>query len=231
MRYDLVIFDLDGTLLDTVEDLAAAVNHALAKRALPARSLEDVRRFIGDGVANLIRRAVPEGTDPTLCADVLADFRRYYFQHVDVHTHPYPGIDALLDDLAAAGIVAAVNSNKVDEAVNALIRAHFGPRVALALGERPDTPKKPAPDGVYAILDALGVTGDRALYVGDGEADLLTAKNAGVDCAWVSWGYRRAEELAEMEIPHRFDSVAALRDFILAPSPVPSQNGPGSPSL
>ncbi len=216
MNYELVIFDLDGTLLDTLDDLAVAADHALAGAGFPTRSREEVRRLIGNGVARLIRGAVPEGTPEAVCQRVLADYRAYYAAHVNVRTRPFPGVPELLRDLRGAGVRIAVNSNKPDAAVRALCQAHFGDLIDLALGERGDMPKKPAPDGARHILDALGVAAERALYVGDGDTDLLTAQNAKLDAAWVSWGYRRADELGDFQIPRAFGSAEALRRFILS---------------
>ena len=215
MKYDLVIFDLDGTLLDTLDDLAAAVNHAMRTQGFPLREREEVRRLVGNGIASTIRRAVPEGTDEPAILRALSDFKNYYLQNVDVYTRPYDGVPELLDALNAAGVRAAVNSNKVDSVVNALCDAHVPGRFAYVLGEREGIPKKPAPDGVNMILDALDIRRERALYVGDGEADLRTALNAGIDCAWVSWGFRKPEELEGLVIPRRFDSAEALGRFLL----------------
>ena len=215
MKYELVIFDLDGTLLDTLDDLTASANHALALHGYPLKQRDEVRRLIGNGVASLIRHAVPEGTDEAACAGVLADFKSHYLAHYDIHTYPFPGTTGLLDALDAAGIKAAMNSNKVNAVVKALAEAHYGKRIALALGEKEGIPKKPAPDGANAIMASLGVAPENTLYVGDGEADIMTARNAGIDCVWVSWGYRKPEELGGLVIPHRFDEVRSLRDFIL----------------
>ena len=215
MRYELVIFDLDGTLLNTLGDLADATNAALREAGFPPRSEEEVRTFIGGGVARMIRRAVPAGTDEDTVETVLKGFKKYYLENVNVRTQPYPGIPALLDAMGAAGIRAAVNSNKVDAASQLLCRAHFGDRLSMVLGEREGIPKKPAPDGAKYIMQTLGARPERTLYVGDGDADLLTAQNAGIDCAWVNWGYRRREELTGLDIPLAFDSVEALRNFIL----------------
>lgn len=215
MNYDLVIFDLDGTLLDTLDDLAAAANHALAVRGFPTRSREDIRRFIGNGVARLIRRALPEGASEEICREALSDFRDYYARNLNVHTAPCDGIMDLLRALRRAGVRAAVNSNKPDEATRALCRAHFPGLIDIALGERADTPRKPAPDGANRIIETLGVSKLRALYVGDGDADLLTAQNAGIDAAWVSWGYRTLDELSGIPIPRAFDSAQALEAYIL----------------
>lgn len=214
MKYELVIFDLDGTLLDTLDDLAAAANHALSCRGFPTHGRDDVRRFIGNGVAKLIRRAAPQGTPEETCGKMLLDFKRYYAQNLSVHTRPYEGIPELLDAMNRLGIRAAVNSNKPDDAVQALCKAHLDGLLSMALGERPDMPNKPAPDGVNRIIEVLGASKARTLYVGDGDTDLLTAQNAGIDCAWVSWGYRRREELGSLIVPHAFDIAQALEDFI-----------------
>lgn len=215
MRYRLVIFDLDGTLLNTLDDLADACNAALAEAGFAARTLDEVRRFIGNGVAKLIQRAVPEGTDEAAIRRVLDRFKAIYIEHVNVITRPYDGITSLLTALRAAGIRIAVNSNKVDAATQRLCEIHFGDLIDLALGERKGMPKKPAPDGARYIMDSLGIDPANTLYVGDGDADILTARNAGIDMAWVSWGFRRREELDGLDIPRTFDSAGALEDFIL----------------
>lgn len=215
MKYDLVIFDLDGTLLNTLDDLADAANRALGAFGYAGRSTEEVRTFIGNGVANLIRRAVPEGTDDQTIAAVLRRFKAIYTENVNVRTRPYPGVIALLQGLRDHGIKCAVNSNKVDNAVQLLCDAHFRGLVSMALGEREGIPRKPAPDGANYIMNALGASPERTLYVGDGDADLLTSRNARVDCAWAAWGYRRREELSGLDIPHACKDVAALRAFIL----------------
>jgi len=215
MKYDLVVFDLDGTVLDTLDDLTAALNRALGLHGFPGLERQAVRPLIGNGVASTVRRAVPTGTSDEACARVLSDFKKDYIDHVNVRTRPFDGITDLLDALNAAGILTAVNSNKVDSAVRALCSAHFGDRLSFVLGERDGIPRKPAPDGMNHILQSLGVARERALYVGDGEADILTAQNAGMDCAWVSWGYRRRSELGALPIPVVIDDVPALRAFIL----------------
>lgn len=215
MKYELVIFDLDGTLLNTLEDLSDACRHAMEAQGFPARSPEEVRAFIGGGVSRLIRRAVPEGTPEAVCAAALADFKAYYLENVNAHTLPYPGIPKLLGALRRAGVKLAVNSNKVDAATQRLCRAHFPGLLDEVVGELEGVPKKPAPDGANRIMERLGVGRDRTLYVGDGDADILTARNAGIDCAWVSWGYRRRDELSGLDIPTAFDSPEALSRHIL----------------
>jgi len=210
-----VIFDLDGTLLDTLDDLTQAVNYALDAQGFPRRSREEVRRLIGNGIASTMRRAVPEGAGDEAYERALADFKSYYLSHVNVYTRPFDGIPALLDAMADAGILAALNSNKVDSATQALCEAHLKGRLACVLGEQPQIPKKPAPDGALQIMRRLGASPERTLYVGDGETDVQTAFNAGIECAWVSWGYRRREELGGLAVPHAFATVQALRAFIL----------------
>ncbi len=215
MRYELVIFDLDGTLLDTLDDLTRAVNHALERQGFPLRPSAEVRRMIGNGIANTMRRAIPEGSGEEASRQALADFKEYYLSHVNVSTRPFDGIPALLDAMRNAGILAAVNSNKVDSATRALCEAHLPGKLACILGEQSDLPRKPAPDGALRIIRQLDADPGRTLYVGDGETDLQTAANVGIDCAWVSWGYRKMSELGELDVPHAFDSVQDLQTFIL----------------
>lgn len=215
MKYDLIIFDLDGTILDTLQDLTDACNAALAKHGFPSRTSEEVRTFIGSGVANLIRLALPEGAG-SFHARVLADFKEHYFTHLNIKTTPYPGIPGLLEKIRAVGIHVAVNSNKIDPATRALCEAHFPATVEYALGERPEIEKKPSPSGAKHIMERFGAEPARTLYVGDSNTDLLTAENAGLDCAWVSWGFRRLDELAGLRIPHAFDTVESLGAFLLS---------------
>ena len=216
MKYDLVIFDLDGTLLNTLGDLTQATNHALAEAGFPARTEEQVRRAIGNGVARLLRQSAPEGTPEETQASLLAAFKAYYLSHVNDRTLPYPGIPELLAALREKGVHVAVNSNKVDDATRLLCDSHFGGLVELALGERSGMPRKPDPTGARHVMQSFGAAPERTVYVGDGDADLKTAANAGIDAAWVSWGYRRPEELDGLAIPRRFDAVAALGEWLLA---------------
>jgi phosphoglycolate phosphatase len=215
VKYELVIFDLDGTLLDTLDDLTRAVNHALGLQGFPLRTREEVRHLIGNGIASTMRRAIPENSNDEVFRRALSDFRDYYLSHVNESTHPYSGIPDLLNAMCSAGIRAAVNSNKVDTATQALCKAHLPGKLAFVMGEQPDIPKKPAPDGALQIMQVLGARREGTLYVGDGETDIQTAANAGIDCAWVAWGYRKASELGDLAIPHAFASVGELENFIL----------------
>ena len=176
-----ILFDLDGTLLDTLEDLKDGVNHTLEAFGYPARTLEEVRRFVGNGAARLLQLAVPAGAD---WEAPLEEFRRYYAAHCQVKTAPYPGIPAALEALSAHPI--AIVSNKPDEAAKKLCREYF-PGI-YAQGEHPGCPRKPAPDMVLAAMAHIGA--DRCIYVGDSEVDVCTARNAGVPCLSVLWGFR-----------------------------------------
>lgn len=215
MKYDLVIFDLDGTLLDTVEDLRAALNYGLALGGFPPKTKAEMKRIIGGGVRNHVKNAVPEGTPEDVIDRVFAAFKARYNAHNNDTTLPFPGIPELLRALKDAGIRVAVNSNKLDEDSRALIAAHFQGLVDMAIGDREGVPRKPSPVSANEIMAALGVAPDRTLYVGDGDSDVMTARNAGTDGAWVSWGYRNRDDLKGLDVPHRFDTAEALKRFIL----------------
>ncbi len=182
-----ILFDLDGTLLNTLEDLADGTNYALSSFGYPERTLEEIRRFVGNGAANLIAQAVPAGQDP---APVLKAFQAYYPAHCQIKTAPYPGI---LDALAELGkkYPIAVVSNKPDAAVKPLC-AHYFPGI-FSLGETAGCPRKPDPAMVRRAMEAIGATD--CVYVGDSEVDVLTAKNAGVPCLSVLWGFRDREQI------------------------------------
>lgn len=180
-----ILFDLDGTLLDTLEDLRDATNYALGVYGYPIRSLEEVRRFVGNGAETLIRRALPSAAAEEEVQKVLAAFRSYYTAHCRVKTKPYDGIPEALRSLGAEHPIAIV-SNKPDSAVKPLCADYF-PGI-FALGETAGCPRKPAPDMVFQAMRAIGA--ERCIYVGDSEVDVLTAKNAGVPCLSVLWGFR-----------------------------------------
>ena len=193
----LILFDLDGTLIDSLEDLAEAVNHALGLRGLPLHSVAEYRRMVGHGVRNLVKQALPEGADDALVDSALADFKAYYQAHIDVHTRPYPGIPELLTDLQARGVQLAVASNKFQEGTEYLIQRFFpGNRFVAILGNRPGAPLKPDPEIVQEVLRKADVQPADALLVGDSPTDMKTAANGGIESIAVTWGYRTAEELA-----------------------------------
>ena len=192
MTYNTFIFDLDGTLLDTLGDLAAAVNYALRTHGLPEHSIDDVRRFVGNGVRKLMERAVPDGAGNPLFEDTFATFRQYYMAHSLDTTRPYEGIPEALAALKAQGCRLAVVSNKMMAATQALCSHFFPDTIEVAIGEHEAAGirKKPAPDTVVAALKALGVGKEHAVYVGDSDVDILTAANAGIPCISVLWGFR-----------------------------------------
>lgn len=187
-----ILFDLDGTLLDTIQDLADATNYALRQFDCPERTLAEVRRFVGNGALNLMTQARPNDDNAPTAQALLAVFKPYYEAHCQVKTAPYPGVVAALTEVAKRYPIAIV-SNKPDGAVKALCAEYF-PGI-YALGETPDCPRKPAADMVYKAMAQLGV--DRCVYVGDSEVDIITAKNAGVPCLSVLWGFRDKELLEE----------------------------------
>lgn len=190
MPYQTAIFDLDGTLLDTLEDLYLATNRALARHALPLRGRDEVRDFVGNGVEQLIRRAVPAGTDEVTTLAVLGDFKTTYAAICEDHTRPYEGIKEMLEALRDRGVRVAVVSNKFDAATKRLCEKYFGELVEVAIGERAGVEKKPAPDTVYEALRELGVTAEGAVYIGDSDVDIETARNCGMPCISVTWGLR-----------------------------------------
>lgn len=196
-KYKTYIFDLDGTLLSTLADLAASTNYALRTHYMPERSLDEVRRFVGNGVKKLMERAIPDGLDNPLFEETFATFRQHYMQHNLDTTQPYPGIMQLLEQLKAEGKNIAVVSNKFYAATRELCHHFFGDLVPVAIGEREDIRKKPAPDTVIEALRELGVDKEGAVYIGDSDVDIMTAKNSGMPCVSVLWGFRDKEFLLE----------------------------------
>ena len=197
--YKTFIFDLDGTLLDTIGDLAASVNYALRTNGMPEHSTDDVRRFVGNGVRLLMERAVPDGAANPLFDDAFADFRQHYMVHSLDTTRPYDGIPETLAELKSRGCRLAVVSNKFMSATQELIRHFFPDTSEVAIGEHEaeGIRKKPAPDTVFAALKQLGVGKEDAVYVGDSDVDILTARNSGLPCISVLWGFRDRDFLIQ----------------------------------
>lgn len=204
-----ILWDLDGTLLNTLEDLTDAVNYALARFGCPPRTMEEVRTFIGNGAAKLIRRSLPGKADDPDPEQVLAVYQTYYNAHSQVKTAPYPGVEAALKVLTGKYPMAIV-SNKPDAAVKPLCKAWFGD--IFARGESTDCPRKPAPDMVVKAMEAIGV--ETCVYVGDSEVDVRTAKNAGVPCLSVLWGFRGEEELRSAGAEHFCSDPADLPETL-----------------
>ena len=195
-KINTVIFDLDGTLLDTLEDLKKATNYALKFCNMPERTLDEVRRFVGNGVRNLMIRAVPDGESNSEFERAFAIFKEYYGQHCNDATKAYDGIPQLLQELKDRGYALAIVSNKIDSAVQDLNHKYF-PQVDVAIGDRENLRSKPEPDSVNLALDVLNKTKQEAIYVGDSDVDLQTAQNAGLPCISVLWGFRDKEFLIE----------------------------------
>ena len=196
-HYQLIIFDLDGTILDTLEDLMVSLNVALQKNKLPDRSLEEVRRFVGNGIGMLIRRAVPANADKKTIRQVHADFTDHYKIHSADHTCPYEGIPDLMKQLHEKGRQIAVVSNKADYAVQDLCRHYFPGLIDIAVGEKEGVRRKPEPDSVNEVIRRSGISKDSVVYIGDSEVDIRTAKNAGIDAIIVEWGFRDRDFLIE----------------------------------
>ena len=189
-KYKMLIFDMDGTILYTLEDLKNTTNYALNEHGFPERTLEEVRRFVGNGIHKLIERAVPEGTSDADIEAVFTTCEIYYKDHCMDTTRPYAGINDLLTKLRAKGYMTAVVSNKVDFAVQDLVKDFFIGQFDIAIGEREGVRKKPAPDSVYEVLKEFHLGKDEVIYIGDSDVDYATARNAGVDCILVEWGFR-----------------------------------------
>lgn len=192
-----VIFDLDGTLLNTLDDLADAVNWALEKYNQPKRTIAEVRAFVGNGLRNLMNQAVPNGEKNPVFEDLFEEFREYYKSHCNIKTAPYEGVLALMKELKTRGIKMAIVSNKIDSGVKELNEIHFSEYVEVAIGERVGIARKPSPDSVNEALRILDVAKEDAIYVGDSGVDIQTAKNAGIGCVSVSWGFRDEAVLME----------------------------------
>ena len=197
--YQTYIFDLDGTLLDTLRDLAASVNFALRSHGMPEHSIDDVRHFVGNGVRLLMERAVPQGTKNPLFDAAFNTFRQHYMQHSLDTTQPYPGIVDTLHTLRSRGCRIAVVSNKMMAATQALCQHFFPDTVEVAIGEHEaeGIRKKPAPDTVFAALRELGTGPEGAVYVGDSDVDILTAHNSQMPCISVLWGFRDRDFLIQ----------------------------------
>ena len=210
-----VIFDLDGTLLNTLGDLRAATNHALEVRGLPPHSMEEIRQFIGNGIRLLICRAMPEGTPEAEIDAALDDFKAYYAAHIHDRTVPYDGIPQLLTALRKRGIKVAVLSNKIDSASQQLIEYFFPGKTDVVFGEHVGVPRKPDPTSCRMVIQQLGVQPEQVLYVGDSGTDMQTAKNAGLYAVGVTWGFRSKEVLLKYGadvLVHRPEQILQILD-------------------
>ena len=211
----LAIFDLDGTLIDTIEDLGTAVNHALGLRGLPQHSIAQYRDMVGHGIRQLVINALGPAAGDPLTDEVLADFVDYYVAHIDVHTRPYPGIQQLLADLQKKGIRLSVASNKFQQGTEKLVREFFPDiHFVAVLGNSPELPLKPDAAVVQLIMEKAGVSREETVFVGDSATDMKTAANGGVRSIGVSWGFRPRTDLQESGAMDIADSAEELFEKI-----------------
>lgn len=217
MSYKLAIFDMDGTILDTLEDLTDSTNAALIANGFPPRTIEEVRSFVGNGIHRLIELAVPTGSDEASIESVFQTFTPYYKTHCAIKTKPYDGILALLEKLRAAGVKTAVVSNKADFAVQDLCRDYFPGLFDFAVGEKDGIRRKPSPDSVLHVLDTLHIEKKDAVYIGDSDVDLKTSQNAGMDVIMVGWGFREEAFLKELGAPFVVHSAEEVYAHIVTP--------------
>ena len=212
MSKNAVIFDLDGTLLDTLDDLTNAVNYFLESHGYPSIAKKTVRSYLGNGAAHLIKSAMPETVDDETFAKYVAEYAEYYRAHSSIETKPYDGVLDVLKELKSDGISVAVVSNKPDPSVKVLCRQYFGELVDFSVGDRPDIARKPSADPVILATKELGC--ERAVFVGDSEVDVLTANNAGMPCVSLTWGFRDRDVLEECGALHFADDAEELKEQI-----------------
>ncbi len=215
MKYKLAIFDLDGTVLNTLEDLCDSVNFSLKTHNLPERSLSEIRAFVGNGIRRLIDLAVPENTDVQVTDSVFEAFKTHYKEHSCDKTKPYDGIIELLSALRKRGIYTAVVSNKADFAVKDLVERYYDGLFSYSSGEKEGIPRKPDPDMVCNAIEFFGVTSEDAVYSGDSEVDIMTAKNSGIDSIIVTWGFRDKEILINSGAKILADDINTLKNMLI----------------
>lgn len=193
-KYKAVIFDLDGTLLNTLEDLHESMNVALASCGMPEQSYDESRHFVGNGVRTFMELSVPDGSLNPRFEEAFSLFKLHYSKHCNDKTCLYPDIEEMLIMLKADGYMTAIVSNKYQVGVDILMKQYFRDYISIGIGEHEGIKRKPSPDGVYEVLRQLGITAGEAVYVGDSEVDIATAENAGMDCIAVGWGFRTRKE-------------------------------------
>lgn len=215
MKYKAVIFDMDGTILNTLEDLKNATNYSLRQFGMPERSLEEVRMFVGNGIRKLVERAVPAGTSEEKIDQILDVFLEYYEIHSADNTSPYPGILELVEKLKKSGIKTAVSTNKADVPAQELGREYFNGIFDLIVGQQDGLKVKPAPDSVNKILSILDIQKKDAIYIGDSDVDVQTAKNSGLDFIGVSWGFRGREFLEKNGAKNIVDNANEILDLVI----------------
>ena len=215
MKYKYILFDLDGTLLNTLDDLRSAVNHFMALYSFPEITLEQTAHYLGNGARHLIECAVPAGTAPEITEAIIPAYIVYYQEHCLIETAPYSAVPEMMLALKNAGCKMAVISNKPEKATADLAQRFFGSLLDLAIGEKPEVKRKPAPDMVLEAIRRLHAKKEECVYIGDTEVDLATAKNSGIPCIAVSWGFRSLEELCSAGAEQIAPSAAALQKMLL----------------
>lgn len=215
MNIRYVVFDLDGTLLNTLDDLFLSVNKILSDHGYKTRSKNEVRSYLGNGVRALLDLALPE-EERFRTDELLPEFKAYYDLHKEDNTAPYAGVKEAVAEIKKAGVKCAIVSNKFDAAVQELKNVTFSGLIDFACGEREGVKPKPAPDGVFLAMQALGADSAETVYVGDSEVDLATAENTGLRCVAVSWGFRDRDELVKRGAKNIADTPDQMKDFILS---------------
>ena len=214
MKYTTLIFDLDGTLLNTIDDLQNCVNYALSAYGYPTKTVEQMKSYVGRGVRYMLSCAVPDGENNPQFEEIFQTFLPYYEAHCADLTAPYEGVSELLATLKAAGMKMAIVTNKVQSAAEDLVKEMF-PDISLVVGDSPLVKRKPAPEGVWYALEQLGATKEEAAYIGDSDIDYATAKNAGLPCLSVLWGFRTEEQLRACGATTFFSTPAELGTYVL----------------
>jgi len=214
MSINTIIFDLDGTLINSLEDLRVSVNYALFGFKYPKQKIEDIRQNVGNGVEKLIERSLPDGRDNINFEVCLQIFKEHYVKNMMVHTKPYPHILEMLVTLKSRGYKIAVVSNKFDAAVKQLCKKYFHGLIDSEIGQTKETKKKPSPDTVYAVLDDLDSKIEECMFVGDSDVDIQTAKNAGMQCISVSWGFKTKEFLSKNGASVIIDTPLEIFNYI-----------------
>jgi len=209
-KYKLALFDLDGTILNTVKDLQLSINHCLDKYNFPNKSEKEVASYMGNGIRRLCELAVPTGTDIKIIDEIFDMFNDYYAVHCNDYTKPYDGIIETVNKIKENGVIVTVISNKADYAVQPLLRNHFNGVFEYGVGLKEGIRKKPHPDSCNEIINKFNIKKNDAVYIGDTEVDIETAKNAGIDCISVSWGFRSKKELEDAGASIIIDNVSDL---------------------
>ncbi len=215
MKFDTAIFDLDGTILDTLCDLRDSVNFALSNNGLPTRSTEEVRAFVGNGIRLLIERAVPENTEEKIINKCFDDFKAHYKNNSANYTKPYDKITEVLNELKSNGVKIAVVSNKADFAVQGLMLKYFPEVFHFAVGEKAGVRRKPCPDSVFVAMEFLNADKNKTVYIGDSDVDVETAHNSDIPCIAVTWGFRDKEVLESLNPEYIIDKPSQITEIIL----------------